>query len=332
MLGCRSTRAVTLTGPAVTNDHLPAGPEAWRPLGRRGGSSAGFTGCGSRRNVLLCPQHPTKFSDFDLLAKVFSAPIYYEAGYRQTHSAILPGRLQPGDVMTSIDDVNLDTYCGRVGNLYGRHGLCPPFALRRIAADWMTNGIALPHIVAVIDRHLTDHRRRYYSGSGDALFGWVDEVVRKTWYERQVSPRRAQSSWRTIQRIADREWIDREPSTDSEVDLGRSPIALEAPTGNWSAPPGYGRGDQAPPESVKSIGQKRRQPKQIDRALAFLRRELASGAVAAVRLEEKAKASGISARTLDRARARLKVISRRTGFAKDGKCWCSLPMAPSGGA
>jgi putative transposase len=31
--------------------------------------------------------------------------------------------------MTSIDDVDLDTYCGRVGNLYGRYGLCPPFEL-----------------------------------------------------------------------------------------------------------------------------------------------------------------------------------------------------------
>ncbi len=32
--------------------------------------------------------------------------------------------------MTFIDDVDLDTYCGRVGNLYVRHGLCPPFTLR----------------------------------------------------------------------------------------------------------------------------------------------------------------------------------------------------------
>src|SRR5262245_13586122 len=50
--------------------------------------------------------------------------------------------------MTSIEDVDLDTYCGQVGNLDGRHGLCPPFELRRIAADWKANGIAISHVVA----------------------------------------------------------------------------------------------------------------------------------------------------------------------------------------
>ena len=127
---------------------------------------------------------------------------------------------------------------------------------------------------------------------------------------------------------ADHEWIDRQPSADPAIDLRRRPSIREAPVGNRSYAPGYGRADQAPSESAKAIGQKRRGPKQIDRAVAFLRRELADGEVAATRLEERAKASGISTRTLDRARARLKVISRRTGFAKDGKCWCSLPMAP----
>jgi hypothetical protein len=242
--------------------------------------------------------------------------------------------LSRGGLMSAIRDVDvdLDTYCGRIGNLYGRHGLCPPFTLRRIAADWKASGIALSHIVAVIDRHLTDHRSRYYSGSGDALFSWVDEIIRKTWHEQQVSPPWAQATRPTMQRFLDRDWVDWQPSSDHEVDPRRSPTGQEAPVASRSDVLGRGTADRAAPRSVKSIGQKRRQPKQIDRALAFLRRELASGAVAAVRLEEKAKASGISARTLDRARARLKVISRRTGFAKDGKCWCSLPVAPSGGA
>jgi hypothetical protein len=44
----------------------------------------------------------------------------------------------------------------------------------------MASGISLSHIVAVIDRHLTDYRSRYYSGSGDALFSWVDGIIRKT--------------------------------------------------------------------------------------------------------------------------------------------------------
>src|SRR5215510_4967040 len=90
--------------------------------------------------------------------------------------------------MTSVDHLDLDTYCGHVGNLYGQHGLCPPFALRRIAAAWKASGIALWHIVAVIDRHLTDHPNRYYSGNGEALFMRVDELVRRTWDNKQFPP------------------------------------------------------------------------------------------------------------------------------------------------
>jgi len=86
--------------------------------------------------------------------------------------------------------------------------------------------------------------------------------------------------------------------------------------------------NQPLPQNAEPIGPKRKRPKRIDQAIAFLRRELADGEVAATLLEKKANASGISPRTLDRARARLKVISRRTGFAQEGKCWLSLPTAP----
>jgi hypothetical protein len=190
--------------------------------------------------------------------------------------------------MSAIHDVDVDlaTFCGRIGNLYGRHGLCPPFELRRVAAEWKANGIALSHVVAVIDRHLSEHRRRYHSGSGDALFSWVGEIIRKTWREQHFSSLWAQATPPMMQRFPDRDWVDRQPSS------------------------------------------KRKQPQRIDQAIAFLRRELADGEVAATRLEENAKASGISLRTLDRARARLKVISRRTGFAKEGKCWLSLARTP----
>jgi hypothetical protein len=214
--------------------------------------------------------------------------------------------------MTLIDDVDLDTYCGRVGNLYGRHGLCPPFELRRVAADWKASGIGLSHIVAVIDRHLNEHRRRYYSGSGDALFGWLAEVVRKTWYERQASPLHSKPNQPTMQRIADQKGIGGQNADASD--------------GNDR--PVHGKYDRAPAQFARPFVPRRGQLKQIDRAVAFLRRELADGEVAATRREEKAKASGISLRTLDRARARLEVISRRTGFAKEGKCWLSLPRTP----
>jgi hypothetical protein len=133
--------------------------------------------------------------------------------------------------MSAVHDVDLSTYCGRIGNLYMRHGLCPPFMLRQVATDWKATGIALSHVVAVIDRHLTDHRRRYYSGSGDALFTWLDEVVRKTWYEQQVSAPKAQSSRPKMQQVANPQWEDREPDAENEVDPGRSPIHRKAPVG-----------------------------------------------------------------------------------------------------
>jgi hypothetical protein len=230
--------------------------------------------------------------------------------------------------MTSIDDVDLDAYCGRVGNLYGRYGLSLPFTLRHVAADWKASGIALSHIVAVIDRHLSDHSRRYYSGSGDALFSWVAEIIRKTWREQHFSPPWAQATRPTMQRFPDFDRVDRQPSSDHEVDPRRSPSGQEAPVASRSDVLGRGTADRAAPHSVKSIGKRRGGTRRIDQAMAFLRRELADGEVAATLLEERAKATGISLRTLDRARARLKVISRRTGFAKDGKCWVSLPTAP----
>ncbi len=262
----------------------------------------------------------------DLLAKFVPVPIYNEAGPAERE--ITSAGCSRGEVMTSIDDVDLDTYCGRVGNLYVRRGLCPPFTLRHVAADWKASGIALSHIVAVIDRHLNDHRRRYYSGSGDALFSWVDEIIRKTWREQHFSPPWAQATRPTMQRFPDRDWVDPQPSSDPEVDAKHSPGSQGTSAGTRSDAPGCGTTDQAPLQSAKSVGQKRRGVKRIDQAIAFLRRELADGEVAAALLEEKAKASGLSLRTLDRARARLNIRCRRTGFAKTGKSWLSLPTTP----
>jgi len=128
--------------------------------------------------------------------------------------------------------------------------------------------------------------------------------------------------------MADPGWVDRQPSADHEVGPSPSPSSREELVGNRSNAQGYDRTNQALPLSAKSIGKERSGPKRIDQAIAFLRRELADGEVAATRLEEKAKASGISPRTLDRARARLTVTCRRTGFAKTGKSWLSLPTTP----
>jgi hypothetical protein len=229
--------------------------------------------------------------------------------------------------MTSIDDVDLDGYCGRIANLYIRRSLSPPFTLKHVAADWKVNGIALSHVVAVIDRHLTDYRNRYYCGSGDALFDWLDDFVRTTWYERQVSPRRVPSSRLTIQRLADHQWLDRQPGAYHDLDP-TSPSSREALAGTQLGPPACRVANQPLPQNAEPIGPDGKRPRRIDQAIAFLRRELADGEVAAALLEEKAKASNLSPRTLDRAHARLNVTCRRTGFAKSGKSWLSLPMTP----
>jgi hypothetical protein len=229
--------------------------------------------------------------------------------------------------MSAICDVDLATYCGRIGRAYGQHHLCPPFALRHAAESWIARGIPLTHCLNAIERFLNRHASSCYSGSGDWNFAWLNSLIQTSWYEQQVSPPTAQSKRSKMQRVAD-PCMDRQPGANQEVDAGRSPTDRGAPVGNRSDAPGCGRADQPPPQSAKSIGEMRRGLNRIDHAIAFLRRELADGEVAAALLEEKAKASGLSLRTLDRARARLNVTCRRTGFAKTGKSWLSLPTAP----
>jgi hypothetical protein len=43
-------------------------------------------------------------------------------------------------------------------------------------ADWFADDFVITH-----------HRNRYYSGCGEALLGWLDEFVRKTYYEQHDS-------------------------------------------------------------------------------------------------------------------------------------------------
>jgi hypothetical protein len=230
--------------------------------------------------------------------------------------------------MSAIHDIDLSTFCGRIGNLYVRSGLSPPITLYDAARGWMARDIPLSHCIDVIEDYLSRHGRSCSSGSGDRNFAWLNSLIQTSWYEQQVSPPQARATPSMKQRMADRDWVDRQPSSDHEVDPRRTPIGQEAPVASRSDVLGRRTADQAAPHSVKSFDQKRTQPKRIDHAIAFLRRELAEGEVAATLLEEEAKARGVSPRTLDRARARLNVRSRRTGFAKSGKSWLSLPTAP----
>src|SRR6266436_5481678 len=91
--------------------------------------------------------------------------------------------------MTLIADLDLATYCGRIGNLYTRHGLCPPFGLYDAARGWIARDIPLSHCVDVIERFLSRHAGSCYSGSGDWNFAWLNSLIQTSWYERSfVTP------------------------------------------------------------------------------------------------------------------------------------------------
>ena len=65
----------------------------------------------------------------DLLAKFVSVPIYNEVGPAEREIA---SASCSGEWMTLIEDLDLATYCGRIGNLYIRAGLSrlSPFVMQ----------------------------------------------------------------------------------------------------------------------------------------------------------------------------------------------------------
>ena len=75
-----------------------------------------------------------------------------------------------GTLMFAIHDVELATFCGRIGNLYGRYRLCPPFMLRDAAQGWIAKGIPLTHCIDVIQRYLDRHAGSCYFGLGRPKF------------------------------------------------------------------------------------------------------------------------------------------------------------------
>jgi hypothetical protein len=196
--------------------------------------------------------------------------------------------------MNDFDDIAM--FLARVGCLYVKYSLSPPFRLREFAEAWWLEGINLSHCLDQIKSHLAKNSGQYRCGSGDGGMIWLDQVIRQSWCRLLTAPR-AQPA-----------------HTDGRYKL---PDTFGSADG-WFVD----RTDPAPNTS-EPIGLK-----QIDKAMAFLRRELADREVEAVAIEASAKVAGISPRTLDRARARLRVVSRRTGFAETGRCWVSLPTAP----
>jgi len=76
-----------------------------------------------------------------------------------------------------VNDYELAELVGRVGNLYMRKRLSPPFHIRDAVRRWV--GLSQDEIIAVIEKHFADCRHFYTSGSGDAHFGMVEAAIRK---------------------------------------------------------------------------------------------------------------------------------------------------------
>jgi hypothetical protein len=202
-----------------------------------------------------------------------------------------------------IQSHDLPEFLGRVGCLYGKSNLCPPFLLEEFAEAWFLEGISFRHCLDQIGSYLAQHSGRHRCGSGDGSLSFVDHAIRKSWSDKhrpqRAKPERTDRYFQRLEEVV----TDHEPC---------GPI----PSPNFSAP--VARKPPPPPRQ-----------KPIEAAKALLKRELANGQVLAVDIEEAAKAEGISLRTLDRARKELVIFSHRTGFAKTGRSWLSLPSVPA---
>jgi hypothetical protein len=279
----------------------------------------------------------------DRSGRVFGDGAHRLEWRRQVLTATRSGQIDVQErLMDNVDHFRM--FLGRAGNLYGRKDLCPPFHLTEFAQAWVLEGISLSHCIEQISIHLDENSGRYRGGSGDWGLRWLDQIIRKSWYRLTRPPRalpaRTDRLYKTNihEVIADPadEWIfdlvNQTPRTAQHIgpkriekaelrgepgDVPRHPSQM-----GTSPRPASDRADTAP-NPVQPISLK-----PIDKAEAFLHRELANGEVAAAVIEQYAKDDGIAPRTLDRARSRLRVVSRRTGFGSTGKSWLSLPTTP----
>jgi hypothetical protein len=195
----------------------------------------------------------------------------------QTHAGV--------NFMSDMDEMT--TFLGRAGNLYGRKNLCPPFHLMEFAQAWVLEGISLSHCIEQISAHLDENSGRYRGGSGGWGLRWLDQIIRKSWYQRTRPPRALPARTdRLYQKnihevIADPSdlWIfdvvNQLPSTAqaiavNPIDKAREPWDVPRhPSQMGTSPrPASDRADTAP-NPVQPISLK-----PIDKAEAFLRREL----------------------------------------------------------
>jgi hypothetical protein len=234
--------------------------------------------------------------------------------------------------MTDLDD--LHTFLAAAGCLYVKWKLSPPFHLREVAEGWKRNGISLSYCFERISSHLDKYSGLYRHGSGDWGLRCLDEEIQKSSHLLQRPARTMMGMtdglYPTSVVLESDEWLDRLHRAPKETQpIGLKPIEVGSEDEIKDVPTYQGatRASQPPTtdcaDGAPNPAQATRQ-KEIDRAVNFLCRELANGEVEARIVEEHAGAEGISLRTLDRARKRLNVVSRRTSFG--GPYWLSLPV------
>jgi hypothetical protein len=76
-----------------------------------------------------------------------------------------------------MNDVELAELVARIGCLYTKRGLSPPFRLRDIARNWL--GLTPDEVIAVLEKHFPDCRRFYTSGAGEQQFNMVRTAISK---------------------------------------------------------------------------------------------------------------------------------------------------------
>jgi hypothetical protein len=244
-----------------------------------------------------------------------------------------------------LDNIGIPTFLARVGCLYVTKGLCPPFNLRAFVEALRRDGITFSHCFNEMERHLAENPGLYRCGASDRGLPWLDAEIRRNWSRLHRPPRALPARTDRLYKrdaadeVEEGEWFvspaDRggptraRPADLKPIDkagLGREP--RDAPNRHpdqmrTSLRSRSHRTHTAPNPSRPTCA------KAIDRAVCFLLQELAQGEVAAIDVEANARDEGIAPRTLDRARTRLKVVSRRRGFGRGGSSWLSLPASVS---
>jgi hypothetical protein len=192
-------------------------------------------------------------------------------------------------------------FIGAIGNLYVRRNLSTPLDLKRYAKAWLEDGISPSHCIEQTRLYLERYGHAYRVGSGESSLPFLDKFIRKTWLELQYFP----AGGRSGNEKSESESLAPPIIEESHEDLVKPWYGPKAPL--------Y----RAPAQSAE------------DYAIAFLYRELAEGELSVRELKKRAAAAKIADRTLDRARKKVGVVSRRTGFGKSARHWVSLPKPRS---